>query len=84
MLAAMSLVLASGANALTITNTRSDSVTVTFSSGSDSFEIALDPGESATEACGEGCLLKLADGTGQTFHPDDHVLIEEDGFATAE
>lgn len=70
--------------ALTLTNIRADPVTVTFRAGGDTHDITLGPGESADEACEKGCLLTLADGTEQTFLPEDHVLIARDGFALAE
>ncbi|WP_264210720.1 hypothetical protein [Leisingera thetidis] len=70
--------------ALTLTNIRADPVTVRFMAGGDTHDINLGPGESSEEACDKGCLLTLADGTEQTFLPEDHVLINRDGFALAE
>ena len=83
----LALLLASQANALTLTNRELAEQRVQIIEGSDeptTRELVLNANQSLDDLCNEGCTIALKNGVQQRFEGDENVYIEKGGFVIAE
>lgn len=75
-LGVLGMLLAPPAQALTISNTDTDSHTITVKTGGDSTELVVEPDKVVEAPCASGCTVELENGEQYEMKGGEEVSIE--------